>query len=106
VGFWAYISLSFFRSISSSSSQHRVRQRTEEGQAATMAKVANKQALTKRNVLKADIMRPPLDFIAEIIEANHWRYLYTSASPVYPMLVREFYKCLEIVQDDDHRIIL
>jgi hypothetical protein len=36
--------------------------------------VANKQALAKRNVLRADIIRPPLDFIAEIIEAKHWGY--------------------------------
>jgi hypothetical protein len=71
-----------------------------------MAKVANRQALTKRNVLRADIMRSLLDFIAEIIEANHWGYLYTCACPLYPRLVREFYGCLEIVQDDDHVIIL
>jgi hypothetical protein len=76
--------------MSAGSSQRRVRQRTEEGQAATMAKVANWQALAERNVHRADIMRPPLDFIAEIIEVNHWGYLYTCACPVYPRLVCEF----------------
>jgi len=81
--------------MSASSSQHRVRQMIEEGQAATMAKVANRQALAKRNVLRADIMRPPLDFITEIIEANHWGNLYTCVCPMYPRLVREFYGYLE-----------
>lgn len=71
-----------------------------------MAKVANRQALAERNVHRADIMRPPLDFIAEIIEVNHWGYLYTCACLVYPRLVREFYRCLEVVQDDDRGIIL
>jgi hypothetical protein len=41
-----------------------------------MAKVANMQALPERNVLKVDILRPPLDFIAEIIKANQWLYTY------------------------------
>jgi hypothetical protein len=42
---------------------------TKEGLAATMAKVANRQALPERNVLRANILRAPLDFIAEIIQA-------------------------------------
>jgi iron only hydrogenase large subunit-like protein len=62
-----------------------------------MAKVANRQALPERNVLKANIMRPPLDFIAEIIKENHWGYMYTCACPVYLRLVREFYGYLEVV---------
>jgi hypothetical protein len=41
-----------------------VRQRTDEGQAATMAKVANRQALGEKNFLRADI-------ISKITEANH-----------------------------------
>jgi hypothetical protein len=36
-----------------------------------MVKVENRHALAERNVLRANVMRPPLDFIAEIIEANH-----------------------------------
>jgi hypothetical protein len=39
--------------------------------AATRAKFENRQAIPKRNVLKADIIVAPLDFIAEIIQTNH-----------------------------------
>jgi hypothetical protein len=62
-----------------------------------MAKVANKQVLLERNVLRANIMRAPLDFIAEIIQANHWEYLYNCAGPVCPRLVHDFYGLSEIV---------
>jgi hypothetical protein len=71
-----------------------------------MAKVANRQSLAERNLLRVDIMKTPLNFVAEIIEANHWGYLYTCACSVYPRLVWEFYGCLEVVQDDDRGIIL
>jgi len=71
-----------------------------------MANVANRQALPERNVLRVDILRAPLDFISKIIEANHWGFMYTSACPVHPRLVREFYGYLEVVQDNDHGIIL
>lgn len=64
-----------------------------------MAKVANMQALGEKNFLRADI-------IAKIIEANHQGYLYTCACPMYLKLVREFYECLEVTQDDDRGIIL
>jgi hypothetical protein len=80
-----------------SSSQRRVQQRIEEGLAATMAKVANMQALLERNILRVDVMRAPLDFIAETIQANHWEYLYNYACPVYPRLVHYFYGLLEVV---------
>jgi hypothetical protein len=85
--------------MSVSSSQRRVRQRTGEEQAVTMAEVANRQALTERNVLRADIMRPPLDliFFSKIIKVNYWGYLYICVCPLYPRLVREFYGCLEVV---------
>jgi hypothetical protein len=92
--------------MSASSSQGKVRQRIEEGLAATMAKVANRRSHLERNVLIADIMRLPLDFIAEIIQANHWDYLYNCACPVYPNLVRDFYGLLEVVQDYGRGIIL
>jgi hypothetical protein len=65
--FWAYISLYFFRTMSSGSSQHRARQRTEGGLAATRARVENKQAIPERSVVRADIMVAPLDIIYEII---------------------------------------
>jgi len=48
----------------------------------------------------------PLDFITDIIRDNHWGYLYNCACTVYLRLVREFYGYLEMVQDEDHRIIL
>jgi hypothetical protein len=92
--------------MSSGNSQCRVRQRTKEGLVATLEKVENRQATPERNVLRADIMRAPLDFIAEIIQENHRGYHYTCACPVYPRLVREFYGHLEVVQDDDSGIIL
>jgi hypothetical protein len=57
--------------MSSDSSHHKVKQKTEERLASTMAKVANRQALPKGNVLRANIVRAPLDFIVEIIQANH-----------------------------------
>jgi hypothetical protein len=37
-----------------------------------LAKVENKQAIPERNILRADFMVAPLDYIAEIIQANHW----------------------------------
>jgi hypothetical protein len=57
-------------------------------------------------MLKADVSVAPLDFIAEIFRDNHWRYLYNCACIVYPRLVREFYGYLEVIQDEDHGIIL
>jgi hypothetical protein len=39
--------------------------------AATRAKVENRQAIPEKNVVRADIMQVPLDFIIEIIQANH-----------------------------------
>jgi hypothetical protein len=74
-----------------------LRQRIEERMVATRAKVENKQAIPERNVVRADIMVAPLDFIAEIIQANHWGYLYSCACLVYPRLVRDFYEHLGVV---------
>jgi hypothetical protein len=68
--------------------------------------VENRQAVPERNVLRADVMVAPLDFIAEIIRDNHWGYLYNCACTIYPRLVREFYGYLEVIQDEDHGIIL
>jgi hypothetical protein len=71
-----------------------------------LAKIENRQAVPERNVLRADVMVAPLDFIVDIIRDNHWAYLYNSACTVYPRLVREFYGYLEVVQDVDQGIIL
>jgi hypothetical protein len=48
----------------------------------------------------------PLDFIAKMIQANHWGFLYNCACLVYPRLVHDFYGHLEVVQYDDNGIIL
>jgi len=62
----------FFKNMSLGSFQRRVRQRTDEGIAAARARMENRQVIPERNVLGVDIMMTPLDFIAEIIQANHW----------------------------------
>jgi hypothetical protein len=46
----AYISLHFFRNMSSRRSQRKVRQRTDEGIAATRAKVETRPVIIERNV--------------------------------------------------------
>jgi hypothetical protein len=95
-----------FKKMSSGSSQRRVRQRTEEGIVATKVRMETRQAILERNILWADIIVAPLDFIAQMIQDNHWGYLYSCACPVYPQLVRDFYGHLEVIQDDDSGIIL
>jgi len=49
--------------MSSSSSQGRVRQRTEAGLEATRAMVEHRQVIIERNVVRADVMVPPFSFI-------------------------------------------
>jgi hypothetical protein len=86
-----------YRTMSTGSSQRRVRQRTEEGIAATRARIENRQAIPERNVVRANVMVAPLDVIDDIIQTYHWGYLYYCAWIVLPRLVREFYKHLEVV---------
>jgi hypothetical protein len=92
--------------MSASSSQLRVHQRTEEGIAATKVRIENRQAIPERNIVQADVMVAPLDIIANIIQTYHWEYLYNCACIMLPRLVREFYRILEMLQDDDSGIIL
>jgi len=92
--------------MSAGSSQRRVCQRTEAGLAANRARIENRQAISERNVVRADVMVAPLDIIADIIQTYHWAYLYNCAYIVLPRLVREFYGNLEVVQDEDSGIIL
>jgi hypothetical protein len=66
----------------------------------------NRQVIPERNILRVDIMVAPLDFIAQMIQDNHWGYLYSCSYPVYPRLVRDFYRHLEVVQDLESGIIL
>jgi len=81
------IFLQIFRKMSCGSSQRRVRQRTDAGLAATRARIESRQVIPERNIVRADVMVAPLDFIAQIIQENHWGYLYHCACPVYPRLV-------------------
>jgi hypothetical protein len=92
--------------MSSISSQHRVCQRTEEERSAFQAKIMDRNVIAERNVVRADIMVPPLDSIYETIQTYHWGYLYTCACIVLTRLVRLFYANLEVAQDDEHGMVL
>jgi hypothetical protein len=96
----------FCRIIFASSSQRRVRQRIEEGFAASRARIANRPVIPERNVVKADVLVTPLDVINDIIQTYHWGYLYNRAYIVLTRLVREFYTHLEVVQNEDNGIVL
>jgi hypothetical protein len=65
------IFLQIFRKMSYGSSQRRVRQRTDAGLAATRARIESRQVIPERNIVSADVMVAPLDFIAQIIQENH-----------------------------------
>jgi hypothetical protein len=54
--------------MSGSSSQCRVRKRTEEGIAASRARIANKPVIPERSVVRADVMVASLDVINDIIQ--------------------------------------
>jgi len=92
--------------MSAISSQRRVRQRTEEERSAVQAKIMDLKVIAERNVVRADIMVPPLDSIYETIQTYHWGYLYTCACIVLTRLVRLFYANMEVVQDDDRGVVL
>jgi hypothetical protein len=62
-----YFFVFLFRNMSSGSSQRRVRQRTNEGIAATRARVETRPMIIERNVLRANVMVPPFDFIDQLI---------------------------------------
>jgi hypothetical protein len=47
--------------MSTSSSQHRVRQRIEEGIVASRARIGNWPVIPERNVVRADVLVAPLD---------------------------------------------
>jgi hypothetical protein len=49
--------------MSADSSQRRVCQRTEEGIVASRARIVNRTVISKRNVVRADVMVAPLDVI-------------------------------------------
>jgi hypothetical protein len=92
--------------MSAISSQRRVRQRTEEERSALQTKIMDRTVITERNVVRLDIMVPPLDSIYETIQTYHSGYLYTCACIVLTRLVRLFYANLEVAQDDERGLVL
>jgi hypothetical protein len=48
-----------------------LREHLKFASAAIRARMDNRQAIPERNVVRADIIMAPLDFITEIIQANH-----------------------------------
>jgi len=57
----------FFRKMSSDSSPPRVRQRTEESIEERKACMDSRLVLPERNILKADLVDAPLNFIAKLV---------------------------------------
>jgi hypothetical protein len=92
--------------MSAISSQLRVRQRTEEERSVLQTKIMDRTVIVERNVVRSNIMVPPLDSIYETIQTYHWGYLYTCACIVLTRLVRLFYANLEVAQDDEHGLVL
>jgi hypothetical protein len=92
--------------MSAGSPPRRVRQRLVEDRAAIQAKIMDRSVIAERNVLRADIMVPPLDNILDIIQTYNWGYLHSCAYVVYTRFVKLFYANLEVVQDDDHGVVL
>jgi hypothetical protein len=92
--------------MSASSPPRRVRQRLVEDRAAIQAKIMDCSVIAERNVLRADIMVPPLDNILDIIQTYNWGYLHSRACVVYTRLVKLLYANLEVVQNDDHGVVL
>lgn len=66
----------------------------------------DRNVIAGRNVVRADIMVPPLDSIYETIQTYHWGYMYTCACIVLTRLVRLFYVNLEVAQDDERGMVL
>jgi len=92
---------------------HACRQSTPQGpseggedRAAIQAKIMDSTVIAERNVLRVDIMVPPLDNILTIIQTYNWGYLHRCACVVYTRLVKLFYTNLEVVQNDDHGVVL
>jgi hypothetical protein len=73
--------------MSAISSQSRVRQRTEVERNEIQAKIMDQTVIVERNVVRVDIMVPPLNNIHETIQHYQWTYLYTCACVVLTRLV-------------------
>jgi hypothetical protein len=94
------------RIMSAGSPQRSVRQRTVEDRATLQAKTMDRTVISERNIIRSDIMVPPLDSIHAIIQTYNWGYLHSCACVVYTRLVKLFYGNLEVVQNDDRRLVL
>jgi hypothetical protein len=84
----------------------KVRQRIVEDRAAIQAKTMDRTVIAKRNVIRSDIIVPPLDNIHAIIQTYNWGYLHRCACVVYTRLVKLLYANLEVVQNDDRGLVL
>jgi hypothetical protein len=62
--------------------------------------------LIEQNVVRANVMVVPFDFIDQLIRENHWGYIYSCSGTVYPSLVWDFYGYMEVVQDDQSGLTL
>jgi hypothetical protein len=94
------------RIMSTGSPQRRVRQRTVEDRATLQAKTMDRTVIAERNVIRSDIMVPPLDSIHAIIQTYNWGYLHSWACVVFTRLIKLFYANLEVVQNDDRGLVL
>jgi hypothetical protein len=94
------------RIMSAGSPPRKVRQRTVEDRDAIQAKTMDRTVIAERNVIRSDIMVPPLDSIHAIILTYNWGYLHSCACVVYTRLVKLFYANLEVVQNDDRGLVL
>jgi hypothetical protein len=88
------------------SSQRRVRQSNKEERSALQTKIMDRIVIAEHNVVRSDIMVPPLDSIYETIQTYHWGYLYTYACIILTRLVRLFYANLEVAQNDERGLVL
>jgi len=92
--------------MSAGSPHQRVCQRTVEDRATLHAKTIDLTVIAEQNVIRFDIMVPPLDSIPAIIQTYNWGYLHSCAYVMYTILVKLFYANLEVVQNDDRGLVL
>jgi hypothetical protein len=77
-----------------------------EDKAAIQSKTMDRIVIAERNVIRSDIMVPPLDNILDIIQTYNWGYLHNCPCVVYTRLVKLFYANLEVVQSVDRGVVL
>jgi hypothetical protein len=91
--------------MSAGSPQRKVQQRIEGDRTALRAKIMDRPVIAERNVVRSIIVAP-LDSIHDIIQTYHWGYLHNCACVVFTRLVVLFYAHLEVIQTDDHGVVL